>query len=1285
TEKLAESLGDESSEEEWHTLARYYEAGRRWPDATDAIAKALEKSPKSVLALGTSARIAEMSGDYTAAADLNRKLAEVDRRSRSDHLMNVARLEAQLGRTDQALQAGKDLIVSAPGNTDNYEFYAQLCFQLGKMQEGLDALRKAVRINPTEPALIMSLGSALSREFRTDEAIEVYWRAFEKTDEIDDKTSLTQKLAELYLQLNQFDKLLERFERDRREDSKRREMTICLAQAHNSAGDYGIARRELESLLSENTRDTNLLQQISKLCEQESDLDGAIEYQKQLASIAPGHETEYRLAGLLQRRGDDDEASAIFVRLTQREEDPVRLLRSIDSLLRQSSYDSVIAVTEPLLSETRDDWELLYREAVAWASMEKLAEAKDRFQRLLSLNIPHDKLGRSAAEKFKRNQARARSNNLRGIQTQMPTKQSPLQFLARSHEIRRAVGLDSDNYYVAPGTRASVWAPDVYGRARMAAFAWLMKFEDQPSTTADEEPTKEDEESPTLVDALAKKVSDESAHRNDIYDYMYVQQLKNNMDELFKMGRRLAKEGGKEEQRYFLSSLMTRHINSQTQQGRSRSANEKPAKKPLGDEDLALMLECFTSLNEGDNKKDSSLTSGGQILVSGGRTYIMIGGSYRPIESISSYNVGIVAEELRLAGKEEEADKMIDQSIEKASTSSELIAAMQLRTTQEDEEGVDALFDRWITAAKDEIAKAATQTGSTSTRRGASGSASPASSASGYIAQWMGRLGAEEENEKVLTILDKTLDVIVEEGKLARAKRSKRRRGRSTTQRYGSNFQIYYGKENNYTRLDYPSPNEYVNQAGIWLLRQAYEVVNRNEVPADLTARLKKRAEFASEKAGDSLYEQLMLGYVLWWQDEKDEAVQMIASAASQLPDDPTFRLETARLHQLLGDPDAALEVVDSIAPRDQKLVQQKELLALQLAERLGDVDRARSAAERLFGLRLDTNTQLTLVDQMRRLGMMEMGEAIMARAQRRSGTQAQALPRLMTLYQGQGKIELAEQIAHKILRRTKSPLSLMSTSSRNPFRYNRSSNAERTQALRLLQQTGAMKDLIARAERQLERSPESTRLYEQLIEYYQVSNDRKKVGAMLAKGVENKPDSIAMRYQLAKHLEQTGKVSEACDQYLAVLKRKPSWIADELYQVRRSFERAKRSLDLVNAFSEVNLKSVGSPYYLVDLVENMLRRGSSSSDEEKEIAIDFFERVFEAYPSYRNNMISNLYDEEIWKNPRIFALGKRGLIPSATQVNSNPWAGVDQVYSWSNGGTVNSMFHRVTQAVKGT
>ena len=57
-----------------------------------------------------------------------------------------------------------------------------------------------------------------------------------------------------------------------------------------------------------------------------------------------------------------------------------------------------------------------------------------------------------------------------------------------------------------------------------------------------------------------------------------------------------------------------------------------------------------------------------------------------------------------------------------------------------------------------------------------------------------------------------------------------------------------------------------------------------------------------------------------------------------------------------------------------------------------GSGGRARHAAERLFGLRLDTDTQIRLADQMHQLGLHELAEAVLGRARRRAGNKATAL-----------------------------------------------------------------------------------------------------------------------------------------------------------------------------------------------------------------------------------------------------------------------------------------------------
>jgi len=131
--------------------------------------------------------------------------------------MGIAKIEARLGRTDAALKPAATCWPPRPV-IRHYEYFAQLCFQLGRSEEGLDSLRRAVRANPNDTKIILTLADTLAGQYQTDEAIEIYWRAFDRTEDLDHKLDVVRKLAELYLQKNQFDRLLTRLQHQEREE-----------------------------------------------------------------------------------------------------------------------------------------------------------------------------------------------------------------------------------------------------------------------------------------------------------------------------------------------------------------------------------------------------------------------------------------------------------------------------------------------------------------------------------------------------------------------------------------------------------------------------------------------------------------------------------------------------------------------------------------------------------------------------------------------------------------------------------------------------------------------------------------------------------------------------------------------------------------------------------------------------------------------------------------------------------------------------------------------------------
>ncbi|HEY7329262.1 MAG TPA: tetratricopeptide repeat protein, partial [Gemmataceae bacterium] len=479
--------GKDVTPQRWHRLARYYEANRQMAEATAAIGKAIEIDGKSLPILASAARIHESGGNLLLAADINRKLAALDRRFRTEYLTAVAKLEARLGRRAEALQAGRDLLAAAPGNPDHYKFYAELCFQLGENEEGLESLRRSVRANPSEPQGLLALANALAERFRTGEAIELFWRAFDKTNDLDGKMPIISRLAELYLQNNQFDRLLERLERERREADKQREMTLCLAQAYQAAGDLGTARQQLERLLAENSRDTQLLGQLSQLAESEGDTALALKYQRQFAQAAPNnHDGRLRLAQLLVKAGESDEAATIWVKLVADEPQPHRNLQAIDAVFANNKPETVLAITRRLLAQKPGDWELLYREGAALSALQKTDEASQRFQALLDLRLSDDEEG--ANLKYQKTQkwghvssSNANAANANNANNQATYDPDAVPLAVRTEnvwQVRAYTGLDPRySIYVAMQQQQQrTWMPRDYGQARMAALSWLLGF-----------------------------------------------------------------------------------------------------------------------------------------------------------------------------------------------------------------------------------------------------------------------------------------------------------------------------------------------------------------------------------------------------------------------------------------------------------------------------------------------------------------------------------------------------------------------------------------------------------------------------------------------------------------------------------------------------------------------------------------------------------------------------------------------------------------------------------------
>ena len=120
--------------------------------------------------------------------------------------------------------------------------------------------------------------------------------------------------------------------------------------------------------------------------ESEGDTASAVKYQRQWAQAAPNnHDAQLGLAQLLVKAGEAEEAAAIWAKLVADEPQPHRNLQAIDALMTHGKANTVAAITRRLLGQNPANWELLYREGIALADLQRPDEAAQRFQAILDL------------------------------------------------------------------------------------------------------------------------------------------------------------------------------------------------------------------------------------------------------------------------------------------------------------------------------------------------------------------------------------------------------------------------------------------------------------------------------------------------------------------------------------------------------------------------------------------------------------------------------------------------------------------------------------------------------------------------------------------------------------------------------------------------------------------------------------------------------------------------------------------------------------------------------------
>ena len=620
-----------------------------------------------------------------------------------------------------------------------------------------------------------------------------------------------------------------------------------------------------------------------------------------------------------------------------------------------------------------------------------------------------------------------------------------------------------------------------------------------------------------------------------------------------------------------------------------------------------------------------------------------------------------VTTELKRAHRETELDALYRQQVATANDVGSILRTIALAGERGDLEAVFKLFDSFERIPNPNGTNSLTraQPGLVYTNQGYLNGPADA------MAKTMRFRAEAKAHADILKLLDRYMVNLRNPVQVA----ARTRASSSTSSSLGNTrlvYDVYLTKTSKTVPLDYPSESLYLDFGAITVLRNAYELYKRDDLLSDLIAHVRKPID-AKGPASDVLYARLMLSALRWWSDEKDEALAELEKASELVPGDAELKFSLADLHSKRQEPDEALAIVDSIESVDQRVTQRRELLALRLAVQSGDVDRARLAAERLFGLRLDNEVQVQLASQMHQLGMHDLAEAVLARTRRRAGNNTSVLASLMDQYQRQGKSDVAVQVAHQLLRRGTSP---STTSARLMSINGEIVDTYQQQAIQVLARSGKLQELIDRLKTQVARSPESLQLHQSLATYYQAANKRDELKAEYETIANLRPDDASLRVRLAAQLAQAGDTASAITHYKAAFKKDPSLLGTQFLVVQNLFQRANKTDELMKFLDEVDAKALANPSLVSSLTQSLMQNPKTV-----EQGMRVLQRAWKELPANtRMNILGRITNDEIWNRPEMYDFAREAVLPGPKQTQISAWSGLDMISMWKADGRISSL-----------
>lgn len=1280
---------------QWYVLARYLAYEKRWMEANAAVHDGLLLDQHSLSMLILSAEVSEGLGSFEESIHSLRTIADLDRRKRQDCLERIAKLRAKQLKWPEAIEVAKEVVQTAPSRIEGYEFLASICNQAKKPDLGIEALKKAMQIDPDASRLTTALGNALTENKNHDEAIELYWRALMKSSMLEEKVDLALKLVTVFDKRHRLiptldrkreaaGELIDRLESGRKNPANRRDLTVCLAQVYQSQSDFVNAKRVLSELQVENSRDTILLRHVARISLAAGDLEAAITYQRELVAIAPGKENETYLASLLRQRGDWFEANEIVVRLLQNEPDLRLAVQDLNGLLHQGEFELVLKSVGPLLRIEPNNWELLFRLGLAHVGVEQWAEAQMAFERVLALSVSEAGIATQNA-----NQS---SNHFLDAAT------DTLKMIDRPELLEIALGGQRSTGEAAQFGMGMKDLPESYGAVRIASIAWLVCCESKNETI----------KSHWIQRAVAQ--ADRSPARFQLIDALAIAKFRQDSAEQISLASKLAEGDATEFKAYFLELVRRRQV--------SGIAVENKKHMPLTLLQLELMLKAFEVTKENafalpskskpnpspiailSNLQSAAMASptgsitanfsGQWVTITNGRTILanatpqsLAGNSVisnfglnAPSSSFALKDAGFVrtvVNELRFAGQAKRAESFLEQQSLFAELEIQLASLCEYLLSCERFHEIERPWLRWFELQPRRIQ------GNNPFASGSVAATQPApilETPDAFLIRFLESWGEQASADSSLRCLDAALAV----SNLHFATREL------------SPIEPHVLSRNASVSAAFPTaPIQYPSSIQVWctsfisveeqrLLQASKRVFSGPDSANQWIAYLESRtarADFATKPL-----EQLRLALSLAERNGGESVRTIVVDAMKQIGKVPVLAIHAALALLDHRDFKESHDLAKSILPENPRDAILRELILLFAAKAMNDKPSIEDSLRALENHQLDSMTRQSIAAVQKQLSLR--GTRVPNNMQQQFVPQQISMQQLQLMTSSLNTQATSATRGSLTSQRTMVPTSSNSNSQlaarfQQMLDFEKKGNAKesiktakqiigkprvyaqhntdanfRTEALKLLAKYGEIEGLIAETERRIKSWPNSFALLEQLAEYYEATGNTELASQVILRALETRPNANAMRIYFANQLAKAEKTSRACDHILELVRRDPQSSLSNFFEYSSWFDSCSRSSDLREAIFKAN-------FYLIPHPESCLLVGKEIIDSPDgfEIGATVLEKLVETNPSLRQPAIHAAYGSRVKFYPRFLQFSIGTFIPNENDAAQDRWYGL--------------------------